>query len=209
MKVFVVKIANYLQTNAYFYIDEQNKHGFLIDPADEAQRFIDIINKNHWIIEKILLTHGHFDHIGAVNELNEKLNIPYYAHENAQSYLLNSDLNLSSWNNYEIILPNARYLKDNAIISLQSPSKAQLQVVYTPGHTQDSVIYYDANENLAFVGDTIFKGSIGATHFPGGDIRQLQQSIIRKIFTLPDNTVLYSGHSDPTTVIAEKSRYGL
>ena len=209
MKVFTVKIANFLQTNAYFYIDEQTKHGFLFDPADEAQRLIDIITENHWTIEKILLTHGHFDHIGAVYELHKKLNIPYYAHENARSYLLDSEINLSSWNNHKIILPDAQYLKDNAIISLQPPAKTLLQVIYTPGHTQDSVIYYDAEANLAFVGDTIFKGSIGATHFPGGDMQQLQQSILSKIFTLPDDTILYSGHSDLTTVKAEKSRYGL
>jgi glyoxylase-like metal-dependent hydrolase (beta-lactamase superfamily II) len=80
-------------------------------------------------------------------------------------------------------------------------------VIHTPGHTPDSVIYYAPKDNIAFVGDTIFKGSIGNWQYPGGNPEDLQRSIIQRIFTLPDQTVLYSGHSDPTTVGTEKRRY--
>ena len=72
----------------------------------------------------------------------------------------------------------------------------------------DSVVFYAEKSQAAFVGDTIFKGSIGNYHFPGGNLRDLRCSITEKIFTLPDGTTLYSGHSEPTTVGAEKRRYG-
>ena len=81
-----------------------------------------------------------------------------------------------------------------------------LKTIYTPGHTTDSVIFYSEKDHAAFVGDTIFKGSSGNWQYPGGDLRKLQHSIIKRIFTLPDETVLLSGHSDQTTVGTEKRR---
>ena len=83
-----------------------------------------------------------------------------------------------------------------------------LRVIYTPGHTADSVTYYSAPDHAAFVGDTIFKGSIGSTQYPGGDPVALRQSIDIRIFTLPGDTILCSGHSGQTTVGTEKKRYG-
>ena len=86
-----------------------------------------------------------------------------------------------------------------------SPS-VKLKVIHTPGHTADSVLFYDEQNHLAFVGDTIFKGSIGATHFPGGNFQQLKQSLLQKVFSLPEETVLYSGHSEATTIKQEKNQ---
>ena len=80
-------------------------------------------------------------------------------------------------------------------------------MLYTPGHTTDSVTLYDAAAGIAFVGDTIFKGSIGTDQYPGGNRAQLLRSIQTVIFSLPEDTVLYSGHSAPTTVGIEKERY--
>ena len=82
-------------------------------------------------------------------------------------------------------------------------------MIYTPGHTPDSVLLYNEKERIAFVGDTIFKESIGNYTFPGGNKDLLIQSIMERVFTLPDDTVLYSGHSEPTTVGAEKRFYGM
>ena len=100
---------------------------------------------------------------------------------------------------------NAEYFDDNDVISLSNDS-AKLKVIPTPGHTLDSVVFYDEKNHLAFVGDTIFKAGYGNTQFPGGDENTLMNSIKNKIFTLPDKTILYSGHSDETTVEAEKKR---
>lgn len=204
MIVDTVPVSDFIQTNAYFYIDEQTKHGFLIDPGAEAEKLLNVIIENGWIIEKILITHGHFDHIGGVDEISQKLNIPYLAHKNSQNYLTDGNYNLSAFFVNEIKLNNALYVDEGQNIVLEANPAVKLRVIYTPGHTQDAVIYYDMNNKLAFVGDTIFKNTVGRTDIPGGNEQQLFQSIREKIFTLPDDTVLYPGHSEPTTVGAEK-----
>ncbi len=207
MIVKTLTLGNVIATNTYFYIDEKSKHGFLIDPADDADLLLQTIRRENWIIEKILLTHGHFDHIGAVADIHKETDIPYYIHRNGEKYLTDANYNLSTYLASEIYLPDAQYLSGGEIISLTAAPQISLEVLHTPGHTEDSVVYYDKQNALAFVGDTIFKGNIGATHFPGGDTAQIYQSIREKILSLPENTVLYSGHSEPTTVKAEKAWY--
>ena len=204
MIINAIPVSDGIETNAYFYIDETTKHGFLIDAGAEPEKLQKIIEKNNWTIEKILITHGHFDHIGAVQELHKRLNIPYYGHTESQLYFTDPNYNLSSYFGQPISLTEAGYFKESDIISLDSNSEIQLKVIYTPGHTQDSAIFYDEKNNIAFVGDTIFKNSVGRTDFPGGNAQQLKASIQNKIFTLPDKTILYSGHSAPTSVANEK-----
>lgn len=207
MIVKQVLLCEILTTNAYFYIDEKTKHGFLVDPAAEPEKLLKIIKENGWTIEKILITHGHFDHIGAVEKLAKELDIPYYIHSNGKQYLINPQMNLSSFFEQNISLTDAKYLHDGDYITLSMTPDIKLKVIYTPGHTSDSVIYYDQNNNVAFVGDTIFKDSEGRTDLPGGNHFQLYESIRNKVITLPDNTVLYSGHTEQTTVQNEKGRF--
>lgn len=204
MIVKQVPVQGIILTNSYFYIDEKSKHGFLIDAGAEAEKLLKIIKDNGWTIEKILITHGHFDHIGAVEKIAQTLNIPYLAHENGREYLPNPTYNLSAFFGDDIVLNNAEYLQDGAEITLNAAPNVKLKVIHTPGHTQDGVVYYDESNSLAFVGDTIFKHGIGRTDIPGGDYNQLIFNICNKIFTFPDPTILYSGHSEPTTVSAEK-----
>lgn len=204
MIIDALPVSDAILTNAYFYIDEQTRHGFLIDPGAEADRILQKIKDNKWVIEKILITHGHFDHIGAVQKIHQELKIPYFAHQKGKDYLTDVNYNLSVFFGKSVILNKAEYLKEGDEVTLQANPDIKLKVIYTPGHTQDSVIYYDINNNTAFVGDTIFKNSVGRTDLPGGNTQQLYQSIEEKIFTLPNETVLYSGHSEPTTVREEK-----
>ena len=204
MIIKTVPVCGIIETNAYFYIDEKSKHGFLIDAGAEADKLLRIIKDNDWIIEKILITHGHFDHIGAVEKISKTLQIPYLAHDNAREYLPNPTYNLSAFWDDDIVLNEAEYFADGAEIALAAAPDIKLKVIHTPGHTQDSVIFYNAADNVAFVGDTIFKYGMGRTDFPGGDLKQLLGSIKDKIFTLPAATELYSGHSEPTTVAAEQ-----
>lgn len=209
MELIAVKLGDMIETNAYFYIDEQTKHGFLIDPAADGAKLQKIIEEQGWEIEKMLITHGHFDHIGAVEYLHKNLNIPYFAHREAVKYLPNFQWNLSDWGNERIILNEADYLNEGDEITLEADNEVKLKVIYTPGHTLDGVTYYDDKEGIAFVGDSIFKDSEGRTDLYGGDWAELQNSIKNKILTLPDEVILYSGHSEPTTVKKEKVRYGL
>ena len=195
-------VCGLIKTNAYFYIDEKTKHGFLIDPGAEPDKILSDIKENQLSIDKILITHGHFDHIGAVAEVSKTLGIPYYAHQNAKQYLTDGAYNLSAYFGDEIKLSEANYFKENDEFLLSEDLK--LKVIHTPGHTLDAVVFYDEKNGIAFVGDTIFKGSVGRTDVPGGDFQTLQTSIKSKILTLPDETILYSGHSEPTTVGDEK-----
>ena len=202
-----VPVKGYFAENCFFYIDDQTKHGFIIDPGAQARGLLSLIRENGWVIEKILLTHGHFDHIGAVDELRAALDIPVLAYKTADDYLLDARRNLSALCGPPILVHAAEHVNDGDLISLEVNPAFSLRVIYTPGHTTDSVVYYSEKDHVAFVGDTIFKGSIGNYQYPGGNLRDLRRSIIEGIFTLPDETVLYSGHSNQTTVGIEKRRY--
>ncbi len=202
-----VPVRDVFETNGYFYIEEKTGHGFLIDPGAEAERLLGIIRKNGWVIEKILLTHGHFDHTGAVAALSEELKIPYLIHRNGKQYLTDTRMNLSAFYERHVMLEHAAYFDHGERIRLQDGNEGfSLQVLHTPGHTPDSVVLYNQMDGIAFVGDTIFRGSIGTTRYPGGNPLQLQNSILKTIFSLPEETVICSGHSDPTTVEAELRR---
>ena len=205
--IIQTEVKGYFAENAYFYIDDKTGHGFLIDPGAQAEGLLDMIREHGWTIEKILLTHGHFDHTGAVNALRDALQVSVYAYETADRYLLNTRMNLSSACGEHVIVRDTIHLKDGETIRLAADPEFSLKTIYAPGHTTDSVIFYSEKNHAAFVGDTIFRGSIGNWQYPGGDLRELQNSIMEKIFTLPDETVLFSGHSDQTTVGTEKRRY--
>ena len=205
--IIEVPVKGYFEENCFFYIDDKTQHGFLIDPGAQAAGLLELIKKNGWEIEKILLTHGHFDHTGAANELRRVLNLPVLAYRTANDYLLDARKNLSALCGPPITIRDATFIDDGDNITLEANPSFFLHVIYTPGNTTDSVTYYSSNDHVAFVGDTIFKGSIGNYQYPGGNLIDLQNSILNKIFSLPNETVLCSGHSAQTTVGLEKQRY--
>lgn len=207
--IYEIPVTGAFETNCYFYIDDTTNHGFLIDPGAEADRLLGIIKSKGWIIEKILLTHGHFDHFGAVNKIREELGVDVYAHEMSDKYLLNPQINLSTFCGPNMVVNNAVKFSDGDIISLRANPNFILKVIHTPGHTEDSVVFYSEKDKTAFVGDTIFKQSIGNYGYPGGNKAVLVNSIMTKIFTLPAGTVLLSGHSAKTTIDDEKKYYGI
>ena len=190
--------------NCYFYIDDATQHGFLIDPGAEADKLLKIIEREHFTIEKILLTHGHFDHIGAVNEIQAKLGVEVFMQGNGRDYVENPALNLSAYFNLNMKLDDVTYIEDFSEIILSANRNFGLKMIPLAGHTTDSAIFYSKNDSVAFVGDSIFLNSIGRTDFPGGDEITLRKNLRDKIFTLPDDTILLSGHSEPTSVGHER-----
>lgn len=190
--------------NCYFYIDSVSNAGFIIDPGAQGDLILDIIRQHGWKIEKILLTHGHFDHIGAVQLLHETLGAPVYIYPDDAPYLADTHLNLSAASPHPITIPHYEELYDGEVIRLKENTGFYLKVIHTPGHTPGSVTYYSEAERAAFVGDLLYDHGPGLTHFPGGNRRQLERSIIDRIFTLPADTVLLSGHSSPINVEREK-----
>lgn len=190
--------------NTYFYIDSHSKSGFLIDPGAQAGLIYDTIKRNGWTIEKILLTHGHFDHMGAAELLREKLVAPIYIYPQDAPYLTDPNLNLSANSGQPVTVAHYEELYDGEIIRLKANSGFYLKVMHTPGHTPGSVTYWSPEEKAAFVGDLLYQHGPGLTDFPGGNRRVLEESIINKILTLPDDTMLLSGHSSPITVARER-----
>ena len=201
--ILTVEVGYYNPVNSYFYIDDETKHGFLIDPGDEAEKLLHICSQKNFTIEKILITHGHYDHIGAVNQIQDALKIPVIMHKEGKFYAEEPTWNGSNFLGGNIILNDVTYL-DDAQIVLDSNTNFGVTMIHTPGHTLDGVIYYNAKDNVAFVGDTIFKGTYGRYDLPGGDMKTLFNSIRTKILTLPDDTFLLSGHTPATTVKEEK-----
>ncbi len=204
--IFQVEVHGVFATNAYFHIDDETGAGFLIDPGAEADRLLKIIAARNFKIEKILVTHGHFDHIGAAAEIQRELNIPICMQKNGRAYAENPVWNLSVACGLEITLRDVTYLEDNSEIILGANPAFRLKIIPVAGHTTDGAIYYSATDGVAFVGDSIFKGSFGRTDFYGGDEQTLFAEVKNKILTLPDDTVLLSGHTPPTTVYDEKTR---
>lgn len=202
-----VAVKDVFAVNCYFCIDGSTLSGFLIDPGAEAGRIMRIIERNGWNIERILLTHGHFDHTGAVDELSQRLGVPYHIHRNGEQYLKDTMLNLSAYCQRHIVLDEALYFDDGTEFALHANPHYRLQAIHTPGHTPDSVTFHNVDEGYAVVGDTIFRGCPGTTQYAGGNPRQLYASITGRILALPDDTVLYSGHSEPTTVSDERQLY--
>lgn len=198
--IITLPVTGVFTTNSYFLIDSETNHGFLIDPGAEANTLLNYIKDNNLIIEKILLTHGHFDHIGAVKEISEALNIPVYIHEKGKKYIQNPVWNLSSSCGQNITIEATNYMKDNDLIKLDTNCNFKLRVIYVPGHTLDGVVFYDENEKAAFVGDNIINGGIGSSEFYGGDLVTLLTGVKHKILTMPEDTVLYPGHGQTTNV---------
>lgn len=203
--ILQVEVRGIFATNSYLYIDDETKHGFLIDPGAESEKLLKIISDKNFTIEKILLTHGHFDHIGAVEELQKNLKVPVCMQKNGKAYVENPVWNLSAYFDLNMTLDNVTYL-DDGDIALSANHDFKVKLISVAGHTTDGAIYYSEKDSVAFVGDSIFLGSYGRTDFPGGNEKILFESIKNKILTLPDNTILLSGHSDATTVANEKRR---
>lgn len=200
-----VNVFGVMEENAYFFVDDSTGHGFLIDPGAQADELLKIISERHWTIEKILLTHGHFDHIGAVNELQRKLKIPVCMSKSGDYYAQNPKMNCSIFYGNKIVLDDVTCLDDDSEIFLSSNPNFGVKLISAPGHTLDGAIYYSSAEGVAFVGDTIFRNGYGRTDLPGGSELELMKTIRDKVFTLPDETTLLCGHGEPTTVADEKN----
>lgn len=204
--IYTTLVKGVFMTYCYFFIDENSRHGFLIDPGAEGERLVAMIKENGWTIEKILLTHGHFDHTGGIADIRKHLDIPVYAHKNGRILLRDPQLNLSRFCGEDIIIHDVNYFDNGDVFTLSTDPAYSLKAIYTPGHTIDSTTFYNDTENVAFVGDTIFKGQPGTDQYPTANRTDLYRSIAT-ILSLPDDTLICSGHSDVTTVNDEKKNY--
>ena len=188
-------------TNCYLIINKETKEALLIDPADNALRISNVIEENVCTLKAILLTHGHFDHIMALNELKKRYNVPVYAHEEEEDVLKQSSLNMSGMIGQIYTTQADIYVKDGEHLKLAG---LDIIVLHTPGHTKGGVCYYFPEEKVLMSGDTLFHCSIGRTDFPTGSMSQLVRSVKEQLFVLPDDVQVYPGHDSVTSIGYEK-----
>ena len=190
-----------VSTNCYIVTDENTKDGFLIDPGAQAEKIKNKIKELDVCIKGILLTHGHFDHIMAVDELRKEYDAKVYLGEEDASWISDTAKNVSSLFGAPYATKADCLVKDEEQLTVAG---FEIKVLHTPGHTPGGVCYYLEKEGVAFSGDTIFQGSVGRSDFPGGSGSTLSKSIKQKVFTLPEDTQLFPGHGDSTLVSYEK-----
>jgi hydroxyacylglutathione hydrolase len=155
-------------TFGYFVIDGEMGRGVLVDPGAQPGLFLSAARERGWKIDAILLTHGHFDHMGAAGELRDAWSAPVRAHELADRYLLDPRLNLSAEHGAPITLAGASKLSDGDCIPVGGIAGA-LEVLHVPGHTDDSCAFWCEQGGFALVGDAVYEGGPGLTVFPTGD----------------------------------------
>lgn len=200
-------VVGQVQTNCYVVINEENKECFLIDPGASAKALAERIRKDELKPVAVLLTHGHFDHAGAAEELAKEFDIKVYVHEAEKDTLSNPQKNVSWMVGASESYHADVYLKDEEVITLAG---YEIKVLHTPGHTEGGCCYYIAAEDVVFTGDTLFAQSVGRTDFPGGSMSQIVRSINEKLMTLNEagnletDVMVYPGHNDPTTIETER-----
>ncbi|MCR6513393.1 MAG: MBL fold metallo-hydrolase [Clostridium chrysemydis] len=182
-----------IEENCYLVMDENTKEGFIVDPGDEPLKIEKAIKDTGMNLKYILLTHAHFDHVGALNYLVEKFNVPFYMNKEEEEF--------AKTDNYVFGKINKAngYLDDNSELSIGNES---IRVFHTPGHTVGGLCFLIGNK--LFTGDTLFRSSVGRSDFPGGDMTALVNSIKTKLLPLGDEIEVYPGHGPMSTIGYEK-----
>ncbi|MBS5065859.1 MAG: MBL fold metallo-hydrolase [Hungatella hathewayi] len=191
-------VLGMVSTNCYIVYRE--KEAVVIDPADNGAYIVNQCRELGVMPVAVLLTHGHFDHIMAVDDLR-KLSLPVYAGADEEGLLGDTSLNLSASFGHSFTTRADHYVKDGEMFSLLGKT---WKVIATPGHTSGSVCYLVDDEDVLFSGDTLFAESLGRTDFPTGSSSQIVASITEKLFPLRDDIMVYPGHGEPTTIGHEK-----
>lgn len=190
-----------IQANCYIFGDDAAREVFVIDPGDEPDRILGTLRRIDARPIAIVNTHGHFDHVQGVDAVRSAVRIPFWIHEAEREVLAQGPARARGL--FGVDLPPSpipdRWLKDGDRLPVGS---LVLTVRHTPGHSPGGVCL--VGDGLAFVGDTLFAGSIGRTDIPGADLETLLGSIARVLLPLPDNTVCYPGHGPETTIGQER-----
>lgn len=193
-------IVGPLFSNCYIIYDDKEKLGAVIDPGDDADIILTKVKEMDVEIKYILATHGHFDHIGAVAELKTALGADFLAHQDDFFFIEDGKNAALRWGVHIQQPPKPdRFIEDGDKIKI---GKFEFKVIHTPGHSPGGVCFlYD---RILFGGDTLFQGSIGRTDFRKGSFEDLKNSIRKRLYSLPDDTIVYTGHGPPTTIGDEK-----
>ncbi|MCL2610485.1 MAG: MBL fold metallo-hydrolase [Defluviitaleaceae bacterium] len=200
MKIYKTD-KNHFGQNTFLYYDDVKKKGIIIDPGLSMEEMAHFIEENEIEIEKVLITHYHFDHIAGF-KLGETFSKETYGSLLEKEQLESPQLNGSiQYLKKEIVAYCKTYLSEGDEIAFLDTI---LKVIVTPGHSHGHVCFYDKKNDIIFSGDTLFKEGVGRTDLPGGNANDLVTSIKTKLYTLPEETIVYPGHGDKTTIGHEK-----
>lgn len=195
------RVLGMVSTNVYVCMHAETKEAFIVDPADDADEIIRLISAMGAKPCAILLTHGHFDHIGAADALRKRYEIPVYAEEHEKELLASPALNLSGGWADSLTLTADHLLKDGDMLNIAGFT---IRVLHTPGHTPGGCCYELVGEDILFSGDTLFYMSVGRTDFPGSSGAAMRMSLHRLLEELSEDTQVLPGHGESTTIGYEK-----
>ena len=190
-----------VQTNCYFVTNIKTKEMIIIDPGACANQLAKKVDESGAKPVAILLTHGHFDHATDAKPLADHYGIKIYIHEADKATLDDPQLNVSYMMGQSKTFYADIFLKDKQEIDIAG---FHIVVLHTPGHTPGGCCYYFPYQNVVFSGDTLFCTSVGRTDFPKGSAAQIIRSIKEKLLPLQDETTVYTGHNDITTIGTER-----
>lgn len=194
-------VTGIISTNCYLAVNEESNHAVIIDPAACPPSLLRYLAEEEIVLDAVLLTHAHFDHIMGIDGILEKYQVPVYVHENDLEMLEDPQWNQSSVYTAGYTYSGAETVRDGQVLSLAGMC---FQVIHTPGHTPGGCCYYVEDADVLFSGDTLFQASVGRTDFPGSSMSALIRGIREKLMVLPDNTLVYPGHMGETTIGYEK-----
>lgn len=192
-----------VDTNGFFVHDQTSNQAVIIDaPMGSTQWFLDMAQSLNANIVALLLTHSHWDHTADMPELKRITQAPLYLHPLDEYRLLDPN----QYTGFRLPFTLEGTTADKHLTHGQTLEFGSMKftVLHTPGHTEGGVCFYNQPNSCVIVGDTLFAGSIGRTDLHGGNYGQLIDSIFRELMPLPDETIVYSGHTEPTTIGEEK-----
>ena len=195
-------VTGIICTNCYIVTNEETKETVIVDPANLSKAMIGYIEEEELVIKAILLTHAHFDHIMGIDKVIDRYGeMPVYVEESDLELLHTPSMNESTVYTNGYSYPGGDEIHDGDVLHLIGED---FRVIHTPGHTPGGCCYYMEQEDVLFSGDTLFRTSVGRSDFPGGSASALVRSVKEKLLILPEETHVYPGHMEETTIGYEK-----
>lgn len=195
------RVVGPIQTNCYFLYREDTKECLIIDPGYEADKIEAYVQKKQLHVAGILLTHGHFDHITAADEVRKKFQTKIYASGKEKELMADPRMNVSVMMGESVSLKADVWLEDGQELEMLGET---MRCILTLGHTGGGMCFYFPKACMLFSGDTLFQESVGRTDFPTGSSRELIRSVREKLLVLPEAVRVYPGHGLMTTIRDEQ-----